>query len=1000
MLRLTINNGINWVPIFDSQPTASIGAVKICQKNPNIIWVGTGEGNPRNSSGVGRGIFKSLDGGKTWMHLGLEETEKISRIVLDLHNPDIAYVAALGTTWGENPQRGVFKTEDGGKTWHKILYIDEKTGAADLVMAPDNPNKLIASMWEHRRWPWFFKSGGPGSGLFITSDGGKNWKKLSPAEGLPQGDLGRIGITFAHSRPNIVYALVEASHSVLLRSKDGGYTWKTINGKPNIHGRPFYYSDIRVNPSNENIIYSLQTRLLVSEDGGKEFRNLTSRNQAHSDFQAMWLHPDGELIIVGTDGGIVTSFDRGKSWRFARNIPLGQFYHVSFDKALPYNVYGGLQDNGSWRGPSSVLTDHGIFNYHWRRVGGGDGFDTEPDPENNLFGYSMSQGGRLSYFNVKTGLRKSIRPTESDIEHRYNWNAGFAQDPFDPGTIYYGSQFVHRSPDRGRTWEIISPDLTTNDSDKQNQDESGGLTRDVTAAENHTTIMCISPSPVKKGVIWVGTDDGNVQLTVDNGKSWQLVSNSIKGVPPFSWIPHVEASKFNPACAFVVFDDHRRADWTSYAYVTDDYGKTWKNLVTEDIDGFIHVIEQDHIDKYLLFIGTEFGLFVSLDRGKEWFEWTSGLPTVPIRDLAVHPRDNDLIIGTHGRSIYILDDISFLREITSDMLKKRAYLFKPSDVYQFRASSIGSYSTIGDAEFQGQNRRNGILLTFYINPNEQIQIKNNETKKTKNPAVIKNPANSGKNKEENSKLKILILNEQGKEIRKITTDINKGINRINWDLREEALQLPGNRADYSSRRRRARRGVYALPGIYTVQLQYNDIKMKHSFQVYPDPRYKINLDTLKKNYTLSREIETWITKTFTALNEIKKAEKTIKTIVDMIDKDLKNKKEILEKAKVIKKKIKELTEIVRPDRNRQGIYDWSAPLSSKIFMLYGSVSNEFEPLNQATQVQMEKIKKLVTSFLAEYNRFFQTDYNDFKKLVTQSGFSIFKPFNPLNLDKE
>jgi len=695
------NGGITWEPVFDIQPVSSIGAIAINQSNPNIVWVGTGEGAPRNSVGVGRGVYLTVDGGKTWKFLGLEKTEKICKILLHPDDPDIAYVGALGTTWGENPERGVYKTVDGGKTWEKILYVDKKTGVSDMAMEPGNPNKIIACMWEHRRWPWFFESGGPGSGLYITVNSGKEWKKLTPENGLPEGDLGRMGVAFSTNKPEIVYALVEAKKGVLLRSADGGFNWQVVNDQPSVNNRPFYYCRIWVNPVNENIVYMLHSRMVVSEDGGKNFRSLTSWGQAHSDFHAMWIHPNGEMMVVGNDGGVVISYNRGNNWRFVENLPLGQFYHVSFDMEIPYSVYGGLQDNGSWRGPAYVLKERAIYSYFWKTVGGGDGFDTEPDPENPNAGYGMSQGGNLYYFDTSLGTSRDIVPTESDVKHRYNWNAGFAVDPFKPATIYLGSQFVHRSTDKGKTWEIISPDLTTNDPEKQKQPESGGLTLDVTNAENHTTIMCIAPSPVKEGVIWVGTDDGNVQLTQDAGENWELVSRSLTSgkkapVPAATWVPHVEASKFEAATAYVVFDDHRRANWTSYVFVTHDYGKTWKSLATPEIDGFVHVIEEDTVNKNLLFLGTEFGLFVSLNGGENWMKWTHGVPTVPVRDLAVHPRENDLIIATHGRSLYIIDDISPLREISEDLVQEKLHLFKVPDACQFQQGRLSSYQSHGD----------------------------------------------------------------------------------------------------------------------------------------------------------------------------------------------------------------------------------------------------------------------------------------------------------------
>jgi photosystem II stability/assembly factor-like uncharacterized protein len=1011
------NGGLNWQPIFDDQPVSSIGAIRIFQANPNIVWVGTGEANPRNSVGVGQGVFKTLDGGKTWSFLGLGETEKISRIILDQNNPAIAYVAAMGTTWGENKERGVYKTTDGGKTWKKILYVDTKTGAADLVVAPDNPNKLIAAMWQHRRWPWFFNSGGPGSGLYITSDGGKKWKKLSSKEGLPKGDLGRIGVAFATNKPNIAYALVEAKKNVLLRSTDGGFTWKTANNKPGVHGRPFYYSDIRVNPKNENILYSLQSRLQVSEDSGKNFRVLPSRGQAHADFQAMRIHPNGEYMVVGTDGGIVISHNRGKSWRFARNLPLGQFYHVSFDMAVPYNVYGGLQDNGSWFGPSEVLLDRAIYNYHWRRVNGGDGFDTEPDPEKPGCGYAMSQGGYINYFDANTGASWSIRPTITDVKHRYNWNAALAIDPFKPSTIYYGSQFVHLSKDKGLSWEVISPDLTTNDKEKQKQAESGGLTLDVTNAENHTTIMCIAPSGVKKGVIWVGTDDGHVQVTQDEGKNWQLVSLPLTGsktqkgkVPYGTWVPHVEASKFNPACAFVVFEDHRRSNWTPYIFMTQDYGKTWTDLATKEIKGFVHVIEQDHLDKNLLFLGTEFGLYFSTNRGKNWNQWTSGFPTVPVHDLGVHPRDNDLIIGTHGRSIYILDDISFLRGIDGAIAGQKAHLFKVNDTIQFNRSSVSAYSTRGDTEFMGPNPPNGALITFFYTPIEDKAEEKNtkERKKVKGKKKHKKglkELRQDKGKKDRKKkqktFKIEILNKEGKTIRVLKDLAPKaGINRVTWDLHTERMDIPGRGR---GRGRRGLPGPLVFPDTYTVRMSYLDRQMKADFKVTSDPRFKIDLAAWKRNIKMTEGMKSWYKLGMDAEKKLEITGKMIKTVLQLAkDQDLKEetKKKLNEQAKGLQKKLKKLANILNPENKKQGIADRTVSLRSQLFRLYRTIGDEFSPVTQSSEVGFKKMKVKVETFIKDYNKVFSTDVEVFKKAVKESGLSFFKTFEPLSLTKK
>ncbi|MCU0645802.1 MAG: hypothetical protein MUC94_16275, partial [bacterium] len=847
----SVNGGITWKPIFDDQPASSIGAVSVFQANPSIVWVGTGEGNPRNSVGVGNGIYKSIDGGDSWKFLGLEKTDKIHRIVLHPTDPDVAYAAALGTTWGENPERGVFKTIDGGKTWDRILFVDEKTGCADLIIDPTNPNKLFAAMWEHRRWPWFFKSGGPGSGLYFTHDGGENWKKITSKEGLPEGDLGRIGVAIAKNNPDVVYALVEAKKSALCRSDDGGKSWKIVNQSPNVNPRPFYYADIRVDPQNENRVYSLHSSLAVSEDGGKTFERIRSR--IHSDHHALWIHPENaNFMIDGNDGGVAISHDRGQTWRFVDNLPLAQYYHINIDMEIPYNIYGGMQDNGSWRGPSDVWESGGIRNYHWQEVGFGDGFATLSDPNDSNIGYSMSQGGYLSRFNRITGERKDIRPPAPDsIELRFNWNAAIAIDPFDPNTVYYGSQFVHKSADRGDSWLIISPDLTTNDPAKLKQTESGGLTYDVTNAENHCTILTIAPSPVQPGVIWIGTDDGNVQVTQDGGKTWINVTKNIPKLPDNTWCPHIEASKFDAGTAYAVFDDHQRSNWTTYVYKTENYGKTWESLtrnnptIQKDNNspeqwGFVHVIEQDPVNKNLLYLGTEFGLFISFDDGKNWMKWKHGVPTVPVRALIVHPRDHDLVIGTHGRAAFILDDVRPLRTISKALMEKPLHLFEIPAVYQHETRAASGYHFPADAMFSGESKSYGAMITYHILPPEKAE----EKSAPENQDNMDQPSDeAGKSKEK--QVAIQILDSADQVIRKFDGPMKKGINRTFWDLRRDGWRMPSVTG-------RARGflppGPELLPGKYKVKIKNGDHEAIQSVDVLPDPRITIPMEDRKQKY--------------------------------------------------------------------------------------------------------------------------------------------------------
>ncbi|MCB0472922.1 MAG: hypothetical protein KDC56_07675, partial [Flavobacteriaceae bacterium] len=587
------SGGIDWKPVFEKEGTASIGAIAIQQNNPDVIWVGTGEGNPRNSLNSGNGIYKSLDGGKTWQLMGLEKTHNIHRIIIDRDHPNTVYVGAIGSPWGDHTERGVFKTTDGGKSWQKILYVNERTGTGDLVVDPSNPNKLIAGMWEHSRKPWTFTSGGPGSGLYITYDGGEHWTKKTHKDGLPEGDLGRIGLAIAPSEPNIVYALVEAKKNALYRSEDGGSTWQKVNDTDEIGGRPFYFWDIFVDPKNENRIYSLFTYVNVSEDGGKSFKLLMPAYNTdvgvHPDHHAWWIHPeDPDFMMDGNDGGLNITRDRGKTWRFVENLPVGQFYHISYDMDYPYNLYGGMQDNGSWAGPAYVIKAQGIRNAYWQEIMFGDGFDVVPDPKDSRYGYAMSQEGFVGRYDRVTGYNENIRPThpDPDVKLRFNWNSAIAIDPFDQQTIYFGSQFVHRSADHGQTWDIISPDLTTNDPEKEKQYDSGGITMDATGAENYCTILAISPSPLEKGLIWAGTDDGKIQLTRNGGKDWTDVTPKTKNFPKGYWVAQIKASTYNPGEAYAVVNNYRNFDFNPYLFKTSDFGKTWSNILDKQDESF------------------------------------------------------------------------------------------------------------------------------------------------------------------------------------------------------------------------------------------------------------------------------------------------------------------------------------------------------------------------------------------------------------------------------
>lgn len=852
------SGGIKWEPIFDNEKTASIGAVAIQQSNPSVIWVGTGEGNPRNSLNGGYGIYRSLDGGKNWECMGLEKTRHIHRVIIDPTNPDIVYAAAIGSPWGIHPERGVFKTTDGGKSWKKVLYTNDKSGAADLVMDPTNPNKLIAAMWEHKRDPWFFKSGGAGSGMYITHDGGENWKKITDKEGLPKGDLGRIGIAIAPSEPDIIYALVEAKKNALYKSTDGGFNWKKINDKSDIGNRPFYYSDIFVDSDNENRVYSVFTYVNVSEDGGKNFKQLMpaygANNGVHPDHHAWYIHPtNGKFMIDGNDGGLNITRDRGKSWRFIGNLPVAQFYHINVDNEFPYNIYGGMQDNGSWRGPAYVWRAQGIRNSYWQEISFGDGFDVVPDPDNNQYGYSMSQQGFVSRYDWKTGNNYSVRPTHSDpdVNLRFNWNAAINIDPFDSSTLYFGSQFVHKSTDKGLTWNVISPDLTTNDPAKQKQSESGGLTMDATGAENHTTILVIEPSEVEKDVLYVGTDDGRVHVSKNGGDSWDDISGGLKGLPKGSWIAQIKASKTKKGHALLIANDYRRFNYEPYAYRTTNYGKSWQRIVdADDTQSYTLSIVEHPEENNLMFLGTDDGLYVSINAGKDWKKYTNGFPTVSVKDLVIHPRENDLIIGTFGRSAWVLDDLAPFVAMASSKTSQPIALFQPPTAYQARYQQPTGSRFGADAIYHGENRGSSGRFKYFFD--KDLKVKSDTTKTDSLQLNIY----------DGERLIRTLKQKAPKE---------KGVYSWNWGMREKGVSRPGRSINKS---KNEPRGVQVLPGTYRAVLSYGSTSSETTITVKDDPRITEITDANRtEKYQSLKKLEDLNTRIYDVTQQLAKNKK-------------------------------------------------------------------------------------------------------------------------------
>ena len=983
------SGGIKWEPIFEKEVTASVGAVAIQQSNPSVIWVGTGEGNPRNSLNGGYGIYKSLDAGKSWMLMGLENTRHIHRVVIDPTNPNIVYAAAIGSPWGEHPERGIFKTTDGGKSWKKILFANNKTGAADLVMDPTNPNKLIATLWEHKREPWFFKSGGTGSGLHITHDGGENWTKVTEKEGFPKGELGRIGVAIAANKPNIIYALVEAKKNALYRSDDGGFKWKKINDKSDIGNRPFYYSEIYVDPQNENRVYSVYTYINVSEDGGKNFTQLMpaygANNGVHPDHHAWWIHPtNGNFMIDGNDGGLNITKDGGKNWRFVGNLPVAQFYHINVDNEYPYNVYGGMQDNGSWRGPAYVWRAQGIRNSYWQEISFGDGFDVVPDKDDSRYGWTMSQQGSVSRYDWQTGNNYTIQPThpDKDVTLRFNWNSAINIDPFSNNTIYFGSQFVHKSTDKGLTWTVISPDLTTNDPEKLKQHESGGLTMDATGAENHCTILVIEPSPAEKDVFWVGTDDGRVHVTTNGGQSYNDVSNNLKGLPKGSWIAQIKASNKNKGEALLIANDYRRFNYTPYAYKTTNYGKTWERIVDEnDVKSYTLSIIEDLEEPNLLFLGTDDGLYVSINAGNNWTKWTEGFPTVSVKDLVIHPREHDLVIGTFGRAAWVLDDIRPLRAIAKNkqVIDSKITLFSPPIAYQAAYQQPTGSRFGADAMFNGDNRGRGAQFTYLVSPVKASKEEKNEDDDDK---ANDSDADDDKNEIKWDSISLKIYNGD-KLIRTLKRKVpeDKGLHKWTWYMDEKGGDRPSRTVRKSSRESG---GVDVKPGNYKAILEYGDQTSETMITVASDPRLEVSTKNTDAVYAALKEIENirQIAADATKqLAENKKLAEKYKT--ELTDLDKEKYKDEIKASKDIIKQIDELLDIyIGKQDKRQGITKTlDVSVNNRIGTASWYIATRQNGLTSTETTLLQHAKEDLKLVLEKTNTFFNTNFKPYYQSI-------------------
>ncbi|MCI0685190.1 MAG: hypothetical protein L0Y71_24085 [Gemmataceae bacterium] len=771
----TINNGTTWKPVFDRAGTVALGAVAVSQTNPNIVWVGTGEANARNSVSWGDGVYKSIDGGRTWQHVGLKETHHIGRIVLHPSNPNIAYVAALGRLWGANPERGVFKTSNGGASWEKILYLDEDTGCIDLAMDPDNAFTLYAAAYQVRRDA--FSGGnpavqtGPKAGLYKTTDAGKTWQKLT--QGLPQRPLGRCGISVWRKNPRVVFAVVQTDRTEVtvsgqqpndklnlnaggvFRSDDGGLTWKHFNS---LVPRPFYYGQIRVDPTNARQVYVLGIAFHISKDAGRTFTKANAAKGTHPDYHALWINPaDPSHLVLGSDGGLNYSYDQSATWEYLKNLPVAQFYGVGVDMQKPYRVYGGLQDNGTWGAPSATRDLAGITLADWVNLLGYDGYNCQVDPTDPNVVFCEGQYGILRRIHLDTWKKYDIKPRLAAMDYdtnivpkpprgtpefRFNWASPILMSPHNPKTIYFGGNVLFRSTDRGDTWTIISPDLTRG---KPGPNDYRGH-----------ALTAVAESPVQAGLLYVGTDDGNLHMSQDGGRQWHNLTDLLPDVPKDRWITRLEASRHQPGGVYVAIDRHRNDDRAPYLFASHDYGKTWTSIAGNlPAEGPIHALREDPRNPDLLYVGTEFGLFISMDGGGAWHK-QAHLPTVPVHDLVVHPRDHELVIATHGRGIYIMD-ASPLQELIP---RARSHVAHLCDIRPAQAYRQVTLRKLGSKSYAGANPPYGAGFTFHVKDD---------------PAAAP---------------KLTVTNKQGKQVAELTGSRAKGLQRLQWDLNR-----PGAKAD-------------------------------------------------------------------------------------------------------------------------------------------------------------------------------------------------------------
>ncbi len=984
----TDDGGLTFRPIFDDQPIASIGDLALAPSNPAVIYVGSGESNARNSVSFGNGVYKSTDAGDTWRHVGLEDTRHISRILVSPDDPDVAFVGAMGHFFGPNEERGVFRTEDGGETWEKVLYLDDVHGVSDMDMDPSNPNVLFAGLWRFDRKPWTHTTGSEEGGVWRSVDGGDTWDEV---EGLPE-LMGRIGVKVAPSNPEVVYVICESDEGTLFRSTDRGRTFVKVSDDVTIVSRGLYYTDLRVDPANENRLYAVSSRMFLSIDGGRSFQRIS--RATHVDYHALWIDPtDPRRLWQGQDGGVAVSYDRGETWEPVRNLPLAQFYQVFHDDHQPfYRLGGGLQDNGTWVGPSRTREPAGILQDDWRMISFGDAYFAVAHPERDQLYLSESQAGGIVRTDMRTRQQIDVSPQPKrndggpvgDLEYRFNWNAPIIASPHDPSVVYFGGNVVFRSEDFGDTWEVISPDLTTDDPAKQGP-AGGPAWVENTTAEYHTTIISLAESPAEADVLWAGTDDGNLQLSRDGGASWTHVVGSVPGVPEFSPVSHVEPSRTEAGVAWVSFDRHMFDDFRPHLFRTRDYGATWTRL-GEGLpgDGWIWVVRQDPRNADLLWVGTELGLYASWDGGASFERLhLANLPTVAVHDVMVHPRVNDLIVGTHGRAIWVFDDARPLQDLPAALQGEGAHLFGVRETLRFptRMTRYG----LGDKRHTAPNPPYGALISYYL-PESLEPEPEAEAAPEAAAGAAENGDEPGGEGAGEPRLTLEILDSAGEVIRTIEKPgLSQGVHRVAWNLAADGPRQRTDEEPEASEWREPPRGAYVLPGTYTVRLTVDGVEHETPVEVTVDPLVEVSSAALATQHDAAERLVALKERVNLALRsldgvktQLEERRATAKRLEVELDDDLE------ETWSGVEERVTELLEsLARPEE--KPFWSVGPRLSERLGELFGNVDSAFAAPTAAQAKHLAELEVETEEATSEVRSFLEKDVEALSESVRWIG---------------